>query len=483
MNSGWRKISEGEVFEPGRRFKVNLTSGDTYVWEEGIPGMELADPADLEGVEWREFTKGTGGNPMVDIPIYGGNAGMGESAEVYGFKPRYDPFAKDPQFKKVMEQDYNNQAIRHSQAQPDNPVSMSFDEFWDAQTDDMRKALYRSAKRKYQEKINEVRGVGDKGTAKTAYDKQMEDALNEAMAAGVYAGKEGPRRIAEKKERVKDDKGNWVDRTVKVEEEWDGHQWKEVGPRQASASEIRYRTKTAQKQMADLESEIKNIDATERLRPEREKYEKRRLEYSSGMYKRAEMERKLAPVKEMFVEPATEMVEKGLDVTKSLLIEGVAGMARGAASGLSYRKGAIEAGRKAFIASPGQGAYKESPLRPAPRSRFTTPMVTAIPSRMPVTKISTGKKIPAGEAILAKAELARKAVIAPTAAGSLLQSSVSKTPAAQMLAAPRPTRLGLSNLRVNLDTSGIRRGGALPRLKIRKNSFNEQLRRIRGLLR
>jgi hypothetical protein len=94
-----------------------------------------------------------------------------------------------------------------------------------------------------------------------------------------------------------------------------------------------------------------------------------------------------------------------------------------------------------------------------------------------------GKKIPAGEAILAKAELARKAIIQPTVAGSLLTTSVGKMPAAQMLVPPKPTRLGLSNLRVNVDTSGIRRGGALPRLKIKRNLYNDQLRKIRGLLR
>jgi hypothetical protein len=478
MNSGWRKINKGEVFEPGRRFRVNLSAGETYVWEDNFGGGTASmDPSTMEGADWREFV-GNGGDPTNPDETYGGNASTGGApSSGYNFQSRTDPFDRDPQFRRVAEQAYNDWVVSESKVHPDNPVTRSFDEFWNIQTDEARMAMYKSMKRGYKQRIKGLGGSGRSGAAKTAYDQAFQDALDEAMVAGIYAGREGTRRTTKKSIRESDGKGGYTNRVVDVTEEYDPQtrEWNEVGPKQATAWEIRFRTKEAQAKMSQIESDIKNMEARERLRPQTEELLGRDIEYQNTLLRQAQRAKKWEPVKKLIVQPVAEIVSGGM--------KAVAGDRM---SVMKYGKGAMNVAQKAFVPSPGTGTYRESPLRPAPRSRFTTPMVSSVPSRMPITTTRSGKKIPAGEAIIAPARMVKEAVIKPTVAGSLLTTSVGKMPAAQALVPQKPARLGLSNLRVGVDTSGIRRGGALPSLRIRtrkKNLYNEQLRKIRGLLR
>lgn len=38
--TGWRKVEEGEVFEPGREFRLDIDTGENYVWEGGAKSSE-----------------------------------------------------------------------------------------------------------------------------------------------------------------------------------------------------------------------------------------------------------------------------------------------------------------------------------------------------------------------------------------------------------------------------------------------------------
>lgn len=44
---GWRKVEEGEIFEPGREFRLNIETGETYVWE----GTNEANDDNIEQTE------------------------------------------------------------------------------------------------------------------------------------------------------------------------------------------------------------------------------------------------------------------------------------------------------------------------------------------------------------------------------------------------------------------------------------------------
>ena len=379
-----------------------------------------------------------------------------------------DPLANDPQFKNTMERYYNEWARKQNEANPDNPITMSFDEFWFAQTDDVRESMYQQTKTGYEQwwdsasRSQEKRAKASKADAKAQaeYDKDFQDAVREAIAAGVQVDPNG--EMYRYKERYDKQKKEYA--------------YDKIPMGKPSALQLRIMVAQMKAEKKTREAQLRDIEFMETIRPQREAIATEQAttaqwvaEQQLGELKRTKAEKTFGkPVKEFVIEPVKEIV---------------AGAAMGAAKGMSYRKGAMDVARKSFVPDFETKAYREHPLRAAPRSRFTTPMVTSVPTRMPITTGRTGRKIPAGEAVIAPAKLVKEAVIKPTVAGSLLTTSVGKMPAAQALVPQRPTRLGLSNLRVGVDVSGIKRAGALPRLRIKKNLYNEQLKKIRGLLR
>jgi len=353
----------------------------------------------------------------------------------------YDPLEKDPKARPWVEEIYNDW-----QGKQENPdYSANFETAWQSMSDKERMAFYSAA-------VN---------------SRLQREAETEAARAGVYdTGR--PRRKVKIKQRVRDpnDKSKFVDIDVDQWQEWDdiSGQWVSTPPPAPLPHEILMGAAKARTQQATAEAQLKDIEAIEGLRTQREELLKRELESKIGEIKSKETGKKISTFNKLITEPVTEIVGGGM---------------RAVGKSTKYGKGSMETARESFVATP----IQEHGLRPAPKSRFTTPMVTRVPERMPITTSRSGKKIPAGEAIIAPAKAAKEAVIKPTSAGALLQTSVGKMRAAQLMVAPRPTRIGLSNLRVGVDTSGIRRGGALPKLKLKKNLYNEQLRRIRGMLR
>jgi len=300
-----------------------------------------------------------------------------------------DPLDQDPDFRDYLRRDWT-QPTDSKENLDLRALYNSFDEYWASEDEYSKNVLYQRMKRDYESRLN-------------------------AAAAGVRFG---GRKVYERAWNPTKGAFEYIE--------------KPISP--PSPLELDTQIAALNAQISKFKLEGKSTEMLEKqldaLAPGSLEIQKVQQEMAMEELKRERLKGKLAPVKEFLIEPAKEIV-------KDVVLGGI----RGSVKAMSTNKQAMAQAKEAFVPAQMTGPA----LRPAPQSRFTTPMITELPSRMPVTRGRGGGMIAAGQAIVKPSSIGREVI-----------TTVRGSPAAQAILPGNPMRIGTSNLRTEMNLGGLK---------------------------